>query len=207
VPALLHSLPKDQPANRLTLAKWLVSPDNPLTARVTVNRYWEQVLGLPLMESPDDFGIRGKAPTHPELLDWLAVEFSTTMQWDVRKLLKLMVTSAAYRQASTVTPALIERDAENRWLARGLRFRSPAAHQHAAATARYAQRSRLRRGGATARPRRRQGRRRHAGGEVAIWLSPVLDSAAARRRVEEAERALHEGASKICQGPEARHAN
>jgi len=141
VPALLHSLPKDQPANRLTLAKWLVSPDNPLTARVTVNRYWEQIFGLPIVESPDDFGIRGKFPTHPELLDWLAVEFSAPAQiqgvpsilklpgglaWDVRKLLKLIVTSAAYRQVSTVTPALIERDPENRFLARGPRFRSSA---------------------------------------------------------------------------------
>ncbi len=126
VPAFLHPLPKDQPANRLTLANWLVSPDNPLTARVTVNRYWEQIFGLPLMESPDDFGIRGKLPTHPELLDWLAVEFSTTLQWDVKKLLKLIVTSAAYRQASTVTPALLERDPDNRWLARGPRYRSSA---------------------------------------------------------------------------------
>ncbi|MBI3823033.1 MAG: PSD1 domain-containing protein [Planctomycetes bacterium] len=126
VPALLHSLPKDQPANRLTMARWLVSADNPLTARVTVNRYWEQIFGLPLMESPDDFGIRGKYPTHPELLEWLAVEFSTTLQWNVKKLIKLMVTSAAYRQASTLTPALVERDPENRWLARGPRFRSSA---------------------------------------------------------------------------------
>ncbi len=126
IPAFLHPMPKDQPANRLTLANWLVSSDNPLTARVTVNRYWEQIFGLGLMESPDDFGIRGKQPTHPELLDWLAVEFSTTLQWDVKKLLKLMVTSAAYRQASTVTPALVERDPENRWLARGPRFRSSA---------------------------------------------------------------------------------
>jgi hypothetical protein len=126
VPALLHSLPKDQPANRLTLANWLVSPENPLTARVTVNRYWEQIFGLPLMETPDDFGIRGKAPTHPELLDWLAVEFSTDLKWDVRKLIKLMVTSAAYRQVSTVTPALVERDPENRYLARGPRYRSSA---------------------------------------------------------------------------------
>jgi Protein of unknown function (DUF1553)/Protein of unknown function (DUF1549)/Planctomycete cytochrome C len=126
VPAFLPPLPKDQPANRLSLANWLVSPDNPLTARVTVNRYWEQLFGLGLMETPDDFGIRGKLPTHPELLDWLAVEFSTTLQWNVKKLLKLMVTSAAYRQISTVTPALIERDPENRWLARGPRFRSSA---------------------------------------------------------------------------------
>ncbi len=138
VPTLFHALPKDAAPNRLSLAKWLVSPDNPLTARVTVNRYWEQIFGLPLMESPDDFGIRGKMPTHPELLDWLAVEFSSPLSsggegprvrglaWDVKKLLKLIVTSAAYRQASTVTPALIERDPDNRYLARGPRYRSSA---------------------------------------------------------------------------------
>ena len=144
VPAFLHSLPKDKPANRLTLANWLVSADNPLTARVTVNRYWEQIFGLGLMESPDDYGVRGKLPTHPQLLDWLAVEFSSPIvdgslrepkgtrgasappKWDVKRLLKLMVTSAAYRQVSTVTPAMIERDPENRWLARGPRFRSSA---------------------------------------------------------------------------------
>jgi mono/diheme cytochrome c family protein len=126
VPAFLHPMPKGEPANRLTLAKWLVSPDNPLTARVTVNRYWEQIFGLPLMESPDDFGIRGKLPTHPKLLDWLAVEFSSTMQWDVEKLLELMLTSAAYRQSSAVTPTLVERDPDNRWLARGPRYRSSA---------------------------------------------------------------------------------
>jgi cytochrome c553 len=139
VPKLLHQLPKDQPANRLTLANWLVSPENPLTARVAVNRYWEQIFGLPLMESPDDYGIRGKFPTHPELLDWLAVEFSSPLPtggegsgvrgglaWDVKKFLKLIVTSAAYRQVSTVTPALIERDPDNRYLARGPRYRSSA---------------------------------------------------------------------------------
>jgi hypothetical protein len=143
VPAFLHPLPQGQPANRLALANWLVSPDNPLTARVTVNRYWEQIFGLGLMESPDDFGIRGKLPTHPQLLDWLAVEFFSVpatsperkrgkatdpalASWDVKKLLKLIVTSAAYRQASTVTAALTERDPDNRWLSRGPRFRSSA---------------------------------------------------------------------------------
>src|SRR5262249_11408584 len=122
-PSLLHALPKDAAANRLSLAKWLVAPENALTSRVAVNRYWEQIFGLPLMETPDDFGIRGKAPTHPELLDWLAVEFREGQAWDVKRLLKLIVTSAAYRQVSTVTPALIERDPDNRWLARGPRFR------------------------------------------------------------------------------------
>lgn len=138
LPALFHAMPKGAPPNRLTLANWLVSPDNPLTARVAVNRYWEQIFGLPLMESPDDYGIRGKMPTHPELLDWLAVTFSSPrpsggegpgvrgLGWDVKQLLKLIVTSAAYRQVSTVTPALIERDPDNRYLARGPRFRSSA---------------------------------------------------------------------------------
>jgi len=126
LPSLFHSLPKGETPNRLTLAKWLVSADNTLTARVAVNRYWEQIFGLGLMETPDDFGIRGKSPEHPELLDWLAVEFSTTGKWDVRSLLKQMVTSAAYRQVTTLTPAMIERDPENRLLARGPRYRSSA---------------------------------------------------------------------------------
>lgn len=126
VPTLFPPLPKDQTPNRLALANWLVSPDNPLTARVAVNRFWEQIFGLGLMESPDDFGIRGKMPTHPELLDYLAVEFTTTMEWDVQRLLKAIVTSSAYRQSSTVTPALQERDPDNRFLARGPRYRSSA---------------------------------------------------------------------------------
>jgi hypothetical protein len=124
VPAVFPPLPKDQPANRLALAKWLVDPANPLTARVTVNRYWEQVFGVGLVETPDDYGIRGKLPTHPELLDWLATEFERT--WDVKALLKLLVTSAAYRQSSRVTPELAERDPDNRLFARGPRYRAPA---------------------------------------------------------------------------------
>ncbi len=126
VPTLFHALPKDQTPNRLALANWLVSPNNPLTARVAVNRFWDQIFGLGLVESPDDFGIRGKVPTHPELLDWLSVEFSTTMKWDVQQLLKAIVTSSAYRQSSMVTPALMERDPDNRYLARGPRYRSSA---------------------------------------------------------------------------------
>ncbi len=125
VPAVFHPLAKGQPANRLTLAQWLVDPANPLTARVTVNRFWEQIFGLGLVETPEDFGIRGKLPTHPELLDWLAVEFMAE-HWDMKKLLRLMVTSAAYRQSSRVTPALLEKDPNNQMLARGPRFRSSA---------------------------------------------------------------------------------
>jgi hypothetical protein len=123
-PAVLPPLPPGQPANRLALARWLVDRANPLTARVAVNRYWEQLFGRGLVETPEDWGIRGQMPSHPELLDWLAVEFSRT--WDVKALLKVMVTSATYRQSSRVTPELLERDPANRLYARGPRFRSPA---------------------------------------------------------------------------------
>ncbi|MCI0464209.1 MAG: PSD1 and planctomycete cytochrome C domain-containing protein [Gemmataceae bacterium] len=126
VPSLFPPLrtAKPQAANRLDLARWLVAPDNPLTARVTVNRYWEQIFGVGLVETPDDYGTRGKLPTHPELLDWLAVEFMR--DWDVKRLLRLMVTSATYRQSSRVTPDLVERDPDNRLFARGPRYRASA---------------------------------------------------------------------------------
>ena len=102
VPALFHALPKDQPPNRLALARWLVDPQNPLTARVTVDRYWEQIFGVGLVETPDDFGIRGKLPTHAQLLDWLATEL-VARKWDVKQLLRMLVTSATYRQSSRIT--------------------------------------------------------------------------------------------------------
>ena len=126
VPGYFHSLPKDVPANRLALAHWLIDAKNPLTGRVAVNRYWEQIFGVGLVETPEDFGMRSKLPVHPELLDWLAVEFTTTMKWDVKKLIKLMVTSAAYRQSSKVTPEMQQRDPDNRLFGRGPRFRSSA---------------------------------------------------------------------------------
>jgi hypothetical protein len=130
VPAVFQPLPKDRPADRLALARWLVDPQNPLTARVAVNRYWEVLFGVGLVETPDDWGIRGKLPNHPELLDWLAVEFESPasggMAWDVKRLLRLIVTSATYRQSSRVTPGLLERDPDNRLFARGPRFRSSA---------------------------------------------------------------------------------
>jgi hypothetical protein len=124
VPAVLHQLPKDAPKNRLTLARWLVAPENPLTARVMANRFWEQIFGIGLVRTSEEFGTQGELPSHPELLNWLAVEFAA--KWDVKAFLKLLVTSKAYRQSSKVTPALFERDPENRLLARGPRVRLSA---------------------------------------------------------------------------------
>ena len=125
VPAMLPPLPKDAPLNRLTLAKWLVDPAHPLTARVAVNRFWQMYFGLGIVKTQEDFGVQGEPPVHPELLDWLATEFIRT-GWDVRAMQRLIVTSATYRQSSKVTPALLEKDPENRLLARGPRVRLPA---------------------------------------------------------------------------------
>jgi hypothetical protein len=125
VPAVLPPLPKDKPANRLTLAEWLVDPEHPLTSRVAVNRFWQSYFGTGLVKTAEDFGSQGEPPSHPELLDWLATEFIRS-GWDVKALQRLIVTSATYRQASRVTPLLRERDPENRLLARGPRLRLPA---------------------------------------------------------------------------------
>ena len=125
VPAILPPLPKDAPLNRLTLAQWLVEPNHPLTARVAVNRFWQMYFGYGIVKTQEDFGVQGEPPVHPELLDWLATEFVRT-GWDIRAMQRAIVTSATYRQSSRVTPALRERDPENRLLARGPRFRFPA---------------------------------------------------------------------------------
>ena len=125
VPSFLGSLPAGAPPNRLGLAQWLVSRDNPLTARVTVNHFWETVFGRGIVETTEDFGTQGFAPSHPELLDWLAVEFMEK-DWNMKAIQRLMVTSNTYRQSSAVTPALLERDPGNALLARGPRFRVEA---------------------------------------------------------------------------------
>jgi hypothetical protein len=125
VPSALPPLPDDAPRNRLTLARWLVGPENPLTGRVIANRFWEQVFGIGIVRTSEEFGTQGELPSHPELLDWLATEL-VQQGWDVKKFLKMLVTSAAYRQSSRVTPELFERDPDNRLLARGPRFRISA---------------------------------------------------------------------------------
>ncbi len=125
VPAALPPLPAGAKADRLALAQWLVSPEHPLTARVAVNRYWSLYFGQGIVKTTEDFGSQGEQPVHPELLDWLATEFVRS-GWDVKAMQRLIVTSAAYRQSSKVTPALHERDPENRLLARGPRVRLPA---------------------------------------------------------------------------------
>ena len=125
VPGCLPPLPDGAPRNRLGLARWLVSPNNPLTARVTVNRYWQHYFGTGLVKTAENFGIQGELPSHPELLDWLATEFVRT-GWDVKAMQRLIVTTATYRQSSAAGPSLVQRDPENRLLARGPRFRLPA---------------------------------------------------------------------------------
>lgn len=137
VPAAFHPLPADAPSNRLGLAAWVISRENPFTARVMVNRFWSQLFGTGLVETEEDFGTQGDLPSHPDLLDWLAVEFMEPSsagpkpvtgdgRWDMKRLLKLIVMSATYRQTSQVTPDRLEKDPRNRLLTRGARFRLEA---------------------------------------------------------------------------------
>jgi hypothetical protein len=123
--AALPPMPEGAPADRLGLARWITMRSNPLTARVAVNRFWKMFFGTGIVGTPADFGAQGEWPTHPALLDWLAVEFMES-GWDVKHLVRLVVMSETYRQSSAASPALLERDPQNRLLARGPRFRVPA---------------------------------------------------------------------------------
>ncbi len=125
VPAVLPPMPQSLPRNRLGLAEWLVAPENPLTSRVTVNRFWQHLFGTGIVKTAEDFGSQGEPPSHPELLDWLAVEFRES-GWDMKKTYRLLVTSATYRQAAISTPEKIEHDRDNRLLSRGPRYRMDA---------------------------------------------------------------------------------
>ena len=126
VPRLLPKLPQGAPANRLGMAQWLVADDNPLTSRVAVNRFWAQLFGKGIVETEEDFGSQGFKPSHPELIDWLAIEFQYNLKWDIKALLKLIVTSATYKQSSEISPELLEKDPANYLLARGARVRLTA---------------------------------------------------------------------------------
>jgi hypothetical protein len=121
----LHKMPESAPVNRLGLAQWLMAKENPLTARVTVNRFWMETFGTGLVKSAADFGIMSDPPSHPALLDWLAVDFRDN-GWDVKRLMRLLVTSETYKQSSAVSKELLARDPDNRLLARGPRFRMDA---------------------------------------------------------------------------------
>jgi Protein of unknown function (DUF1553)/Protein of unknown function (DUF1549)/Planctomycete cytochrome C len=119
VPGIFPKLPDGEPRNRLTLAQWFFMPGQPLTARTTVNRYWEQLFGTGIVETQENFGSAGEEPSHPELLDWLALHFQNDLHWDMKALSRELVTSATYRQSAKATPALTEKDPRNRLLAHG----------------------------------------------------------------------------------------
>src|SRR5262249_28342373 len=123
--AALPPMPEGAPADRLGLTRWVTMRENPLTARVAVNRYWKMLFGTGIVATAAHFGSQGEWPSHPELLDWLAVEFRES-GWDVKHLVRLIVTSGTYRQSSVTSPGQLERDPGNRLLARGPRFRLPA---------------------------------------------------------------------------------
>ncbi|WP_425398170.1 PSD1 and planctomycete cytochrome C domain-containing protein [Aeoliella sp.] len=125
VPAAVLEWPAEQTKSRLDLANWIVARENPLTARVVANQLWQTCFGTGLVRTPEDFGLQGEVPMHPELLDWLAVELVES-GWDVKHVLKLIVTSDTYQQSSKFTPELLEKDPENKLLARGARFRLPS---------------------------------------------------------------------------------
>jgi mono/diheme cytochrome c family protein len=124
-PKFLPPLPSDQPNNRIGFANWLLRPEHPLTARVTVNRFWQELFGNGIVKTSGDFGVAGELPSHQELLDWLAIEFREN-GWDIKKFFKMLVMSATYRQSAVITPEKLEKDGQNRLLSRGPRFRMDA---------------------------------------------------------------------------------
>jgi len=124
-PKSLPAMPTELPRNRLGFAQWLLRPENPLTARVTVNRFWQELFGTGIVKTSEDFGTTGEQPSHPELLDWLAIEFREN-GWDIKRFFKLLVTSATYRQSAQVTPEKLEKDPDNRLLSHGPRYRLDA---------------------------------------------------------------------------------
>jgi len=125
VPQAFHPLSPDTPSNRLGIGQWLMNPANPLTARVTANRFWAQLFGSGIVETEEDFGTQGELPSHPQLLDWIASELIAS-KWNIKSLLRLIVTSATYRQTSRLSPALLTVDPRNRLFTRGPRFRLKA---------------------------------------------------------------------------------
>ncbi|QVL31586.1 DUF1553 domain-containing protein [Telmatocola sphagniphila] len=125
VPKSLPPMDKSLPRNRLGFAEWLLKPEHPLTTRVTVNRYWQEVFGNGLVRSSGDFGITGELPTHPELLDWLAIEFRE-QGWDIKKFFKMIFMSSTYRQSAVTPKEKLDADPSNKWLSRGPRFRMDA---------------------------------------------------------------------------------
>ncbi len=124
-PSVLPPMPADLPHNRLGFAQWLLRPEQPLPARVTVNRFWQEIFGAGIVKTSGDFGVAGELPSHPELLDWLAMEFRES-GWDMQKFFKLMVTSATYRQSAAVTKEQLDKDRDDRWLGRAPRYRMDA---------------------------------------------------------------------------------
>jgi hypothetical protein len=121
-PDMLPPMPAELPKTRLGFAQWLLLPEQPLTARVTVNRFWQELFGTGIVRTAGDFGVAGELPTHPELLDWLAVDFREN-GWDVKRFFKQLVNSATYRQTAVITPEKLEKDPQNRLLSRGPRYR------------------------------------------------------------------------------------
>ncbi len=126
IPAIFPQVNPDHGENRLALAQWIVAPDNPLTARVTVNRFWAQLFGRGIVSTPEDFGSQGAMPSHPALLDWLALQFQGEMEWSMKTLIRTIVLSATYQQSSALSEELLAQDPYNIWLSRGPRNRLSA---------------------------------------------------------------------------------